>query len=114
MFNKKIEQKLDHLITLIEGEEFSKLQKDSEELKQLKELLKSIKFKVKEARIVNDDKGTSVVVTYELPRIIINFDDNHNPIKNDFFFSTNMLNMISLEDMATCQNLIEKAKKSLK
>ena len=114
MFNKKLEQKIDYLTALIESEEFKKLKKDSEELKQIKDFLKHIKFKVKDARIVNDDKGTSVVINYELPRIVLTFDDNHNIIKNDFFYSTNMLNMISLEDMATCQDLIEKAKKSLK
>ena len=108
-----IDEKVDKLVALLESNEIKQLRKDSEELKKIKSLLANVKFKIKETRVVeNQDTGNnSVVVVYELPRIVLNLDDEGNPNKNDFFYSTNMLDMISLSDMQKFQDVLEKAKR---
>ena len=86
--------------------------KDSEELKKIKSLLTHVKFKIKNTQVIsNQETGkTNIVVTYELPRIVLELDENGNPNKNDFFYSTNMLDMISLEDMSKFQDALKNAK----
>ena len=111
-----IEEQVKHLTTLLESKEIQNLRKDSAELAQIKELLSHVHFKIKETRVVdNQETGrVSVVVSYELPRIVLDIDENGNPNKNDFFYSTNMLNMISLEDMSKFQNVLRQAKMKIK
>ena len=113
MFNKKqsliaIEQKIDHLTGLLEGDELNKLKHDSEELKEIKELLSHVKLKIKDVRVVND---SSIVVNYDAPRVVIQLDDEGKPIKDEFFYATNMLNLISYEDMSKFSEILRKAKK---
>ena len=111
-----IEESVKHLVELLEGNEIQKLRKDSEELQKLKELLSHVKFKIKDTRVV-DDQSTgvvSVIVTYELPRIVLTLDENGNPNKDEFFYSTNMLNMISLEDMSKFQKELRLAQTRVK
>jgi hypothetical protein len=111
-----IEEQVKHLTTHLESKEIQNLRKDSAELAQIKELLSHVHFKIKETRVVdNQETGrVSVVVSYELPRIVLDIDENGNPNKNDFFYSTNMLNMISLEDMSKFQNVLRQAKMKIK
>ena len=100
------------LVALLESNEVKQLRKDSEELKKLQALLAPIKFKIKNTQVgTNQDNGrTIVIVTYELPRIVLELDENGNPNKNEFFYSTNMLDMISLEDMSKFQDALRLAK----
>lgn len=99
------------LVDLLESNEIKQLRKDSEELKKLKSLLAHVKFKIKDVRVVdNQENGrTNVVVTYELPRVVLDLDENGKPNKNDFFYATNMLDMISLEDMSKFQSVLRNA-----
>ena len=110
---KEILEKLDSLKSLLESNELEQLRKDSAELKEIKSLISHVKFKIKDVRIVdNTDTGRqNVVVVYELPRIVLEIDENGNPNKNDFFYSSNRLDMISLEDMTKFQNVLRNVKK---
>lgn len=109
----ELNAKIDHLTALLESGEVQQWKKDSEELKKTKELVSHVKFKIKDVRIVEDtDTGKQkVVVVYELPRIVLELDENGNPNKNDFFYSSNMLDMISLEDMSYFQKALRNRKK---
>ena len=111
-----IEANLQNLVTLLESGEIQRLKKDSEELKKTKELLSHVRFKIKDTRVVENQQtgSVSVVVTYELPRIELTLDENGNPNKDDFFYSTNMLDMISLEDMGKFQDQLRLAKTRIK
>lgn len=120
MFTKQkiidLEKKVDKLTALLESNEIKQLRKDSDELKKTKELLSHVKFKIKETRIVeNQDNGNvSIIVTYEMPRIVLELDENGSPNKNDFFYSSNMLDMISLEDMSRFQDKLKAAQTRVK
>lgn len=109
----ELNAKLDHLTALLESGEVQQWKKDSEELKKTKELVSHVKFKIKDVRIVEDtDTGKQrVVVVYELPRVVLELDENGNPNKNDFFYSSNMLDMISLEDMSLFQKVLRNRKR---
>ena len=111
-----IEANLQNLVTLLESGEIQRLKKDSEELKKTKELLSHVRFKIKDTRVIENQQtgSVSVVVTYELPRIELTLDENGNPNKDDFFYSTNMLDMISLEDMGKFQDQLRLAKTRIK
>ena len=120
MFTKQkiidLEKKVDKLTALLESNEIKQLRKDSDELKKTKELLSHVKFKIKETRVVeNQDNGNiSIIVTYEMPRIVLELDENGRPNKNDFFYSSNMLDMISLEDMSKFQDKLKAAQTRVK
>jgi len=108
----EIQENVNKLVSLLESNEIKQLRKDSEELKKIKSLLAPIKFKIKNTQMIpNQETGRmNVIVTYELPRIVLELDENGNPNKNDFFYSTNMLDMISLEDMSSFQKVLNAAK----
>lgn len=109
----ELKAKIDHLAALLESGEVQQWKKDSDELKKTKELLSHVKFKIKDVRIVEDTNTgkQKVIVVYELPRIELELDENGNPNKNDFFYSSNMLDMISLEDMSYFQKILRNRKR---
>ena len=102
---------------LLESNEIKQLRKDSDELKTIKELLSHVKFKIKDVRPVENQQtgNMSVVVTYELPRIVLDLDEQGEPMsRNDFFYSTNKLNLISLEDMSKFNDVLRQAQRRIK
>lgn len=112
----QIKEEIGKLVALLESNEIQQLRKDSEELKNIKSLLSHVKFKIKHMQIMeNQNTGNdSIVVTYELPRIVLDIDENGKPSKDEFFYSTNMLNMISLEDMSKFQDFLYRYQRKIK
>ena len=107
---KQILKEVQDLSNLVKGKEFEKLKKDSEELQKINSLLANIKFKVKDIKYYEEDEA--VKITYELPKIVLYLDENGKVAnKNDFFYSTNMLELISLEDMMKIQDFLRKLEK---
>lgn len=104
---KDILNKVNELTDLIKSKEYEQLKRDSEELKQIKELISHIKFKIRNVDLISDD---TIQVVYELPRINLIMDENGKLSKNDFFYATNFLEMISLEDMNKFQVFVNKIK----
>lgn len=105
---KQILQRLEELTDFVKSKEYEKLKQDSEELKRIRELLSHIHFKVKEVQYYEENE--TVQIRYELPVVNLKIDENGNPNKNDFFYSTNVLEMISFEDMEKIANYLERVK----
>ena len=59
---------------------------------EVKELLKPIKLKVKKA--LYSPNADTVVIEYEAPTVILEFDNGEQITKSDFLKSTNMLNIV--------------------
>lgn len=79
---------------------------------EISELLKNIKISVKDSKLfVNNDGLIGVEIEYDIPKIKLFLDEDGKMIKNNLFYSINMLNLISIEDMEQIQNKIEEAKK---
>lgn len=105
---KQILARIDELTNLIKSDEFNRLKQESEELKRIKALLPNIKFKVKD---INYYKENNVVqIRYELPVITLQLNEEGKPSRNEFFYATNVLEMISLEDMQKIMEYLEKCK----
>ncbi len=105
---KQILAQLQELTDLIKSDEFNRLKKDSDELKRIESLLSHIHFKVKDVRII--DETQSVLITYEMPRIELKLDDKGEFIKDEFFYASNILELISLEDTQKIQTVLDNFK----
>jgi len=105
---KQILAQIQELTDYIKSDEFERLKKDSERLKEIEELLSHIKFKIKDIKYFKEEQN--VVITYELPKIVLNVDAEGNVNKDDFFYSVNSLELINLEDMQKIQNCLEQVK----
>lgn len=109
---KQILAQLQELTDLIKSEEFKRLKQDSDELNRIKALLPNIKFKVKDTTFFKEDNVLQI--RYELPVVRLQLDESGNPNKNEFFYSTNVLEMISLEDMKKIQDYLERIKNDIR
>ena len=105
---KQILAQLKELTDLIKSDEFNRLKQDSEDLHEIRTLLSNIKFKIKDFNYYKEDN--IVQIRYELPVINLTLDENGEPNKNDFFYSVNKLELISLEDMQKIIKFLEKCK----
>lgn len=110
---KQLLAQLKELTDLIKSEQFEKFRKDSEELHEIQDLISHVRFKLKDIRLIVNEETTerTIQVTYELPRINLTISEDGQVSKDDFFYATNYLELISLEDMQKIQNFIENLKK---
>ena len=105
---KDIQKDVKELSSFVKTKEYEQLKKDSQELHEIKALLSNIHFKIKDAQFDKDEK--KVLITYELPKIVLDVDENGEVNKNDFFYSVNVLELISLEDMQKILKFLEGVK----
>lgn len=114
--SKKTKKRLDEIQTsvneltkIVKTQELERLRKESEELKNIKKLLSNIRLHVKKVEEVQDgDIQRKVKIVYELPIIILKYDDNGKLIKNNFFYSINALDLISYDDMKRISKVLER------
>ena len=77
----------------------SDLSKKSKKLDEIQEDLSNISIKVKNIVETVDYNGKPALkVIYELPQIILLFDDNGNVMENPMFKAINGLDLISMDD----------------
>ena len=82
---------------------------------ELMSYLKNINFNIDKIIPAVDDLGnTKYAITYKSPTIIQEFDHDGNPIKNDFIYSINMLNLVSVEDWSKLQQIYDTEKQKVK
>ena len=87
--------------------EIKELREETKKFSEIKELLKPVKLKVK--KVAYDEVSDTVLIEYEAPTVILEFDNGVQITKNDFLKSTNLLGIIGLEDQIKIQNEINKA-----
>lgn len=98
-----IEKKIDNLAPEI-------LEK-AKKYDELKELLKHIKFDVKNASLFSDNLGNiGVKINYFIPEVRIYCDSEGNIEKNNKFYAINKLDLVSFSDMKKIQAKIDEAK----
>lgn len=102
---KQLLKAIQDLTDFVKGETFTQLKKDSEELHRIQGLLANVKFKIKDISYFKEDNAVRIV--YELPKIVLPLDENGKVAKkDDFFYSSNVLELISLEDMLMIQEFL--------
>lgn len=107
-----LNEQLEELKKIVITDELKSLRQSKEEYDIQTQLLSNVKFKVKEARIVQNEETDAVAVRiiYELPSVTIPLDDTGKAEKNPMFYSINALEMLDLKDLEKLSNLFEKAK----
>lgn len=103
----KLQANIDDLkasIDDLKSVEINRLRDESEELRELKEHLGNIRLRVKKVQPFEDG---SVKIIYDVPSVILKKDSEGNWIKNDFFYSSNVLYLIDLKDMRKIQNILD-------
>ena len=92
--------------------------KITEKAKKYDELisyLKNINFSIDKIIPAVDEFGnTKYAITYKSPSVFQEFDHNGEPIKNDFIYSINMLNLVTVEDWAKLQRIFDEEKQKNK
>lgn len=106
-----LQQSIDELIKIIKDDELKALRQESKELKNVKELLKPIKFKVQTIRsYVDTDTGSEhIQISYEPSVVDLEFQDGKQLNRSELLRSANMLNFTGLEDQMKIKNEITKA-----
>lgn len=67
---------------------------------EMKDLCKNIELNIEKAKYSLDDNGNRVLeIKYDLPTVLIKFDENDKVIKNEIFYSINMLDLVKTEDL---------------
>lgn len=109
---KSIKKDVEEINSKLTKETLEKAQKYDE----LKELLQNICFDVEIVEGLDDKGENQYTLLYKNPEVILNFDEYGDPIKNNFFYSMNMLDLLSYESTQKLYNIIikEKNKKMLR
>lgn len=108
----KIENSIQDLREFLANNQLQKLQQQSKKLLETEQLLKNVKIKVKNASYFEDDSGNKHLrVSYNMPTIIIDIDDNFNMSRNEMFRSVNLLDLVDANDWNIIQKEINKINK---
>lgn len=118
-FGKKEKEKYDNEIALLRHEvedlrqiiktqELIKLRNENALLKEKEQLINKIKFKLKDVGYIEEENA--ILVKYKIPDVKILVNEEGEPLKNDFFYAVNKLQLISFEDMKKISALIDNIK----
>jgi hypothetical protein len=104
----KIQNQIKELQDFVKGD----FDKQSTELKELKENLSNISLKIKKISPTLLDNGEQCVkVEYEAPIVNLYFDEKGEIIYNPIFYSINILNLIGNEDFKKLSKALQKMPK---
>ena len=100
---KEIRKKVDSLT----NETINKAKKYDELINNLNK----IKIKIDKTSFFVDEYGKiALKIDYQIPPIRLYFDDNDDVIKNETFYSLNILNLVPMEEQLKIVKKIEEAK----
>lgn len=103
------------LVEEIHAANTKKIAEKAKKYDELMSFLKNINFNIDKIIPAVDDLGnTKYAITYKSPTIVQEFDHEGNPIKNDFIYSINMLNLVSVEDWSKLQQIYDNEKIKIK
>ena len=106
----KIEADLAELASIVKTQELVRLRKVKDDYTVQQTLLQDVRLKVKSIKPGFDENTglPTLKITYEVPSVRLEFDEEGTPIKNNFFYAINYLDLISIEDMERIQKEIGK------
>lgn len=115
---KRIEQlqkTVDELKETVITQELTRLRNINKVYTEQKELLSHIHLELKNVRLVEDESGLNYLeVSYKTPVLKVAFNEDGKLVRNDFFRSVNMLNLLSQEDTERIAKEISAAERKLK
>lgn len=117
---KELKKEIDDLIEEIQElkkivvtDELNYLREQKKLFDEQNKLLSNVHFRVKSVKAFKDEttEQDQVRIIYQLPVVTLTFDENGTPSKDDFFYSVNALQLISLEDIEKLVRCIDSVKK---
>jgi len=105
----RLKNEVADLSQIVKTQELIRLRSENERLKELELLVSKLRFRLKDvAYLVEEDV---MLVKYEVPYAKVGFDADGNPLKNDFFYAINKLQLIPLDDMKKISAELDEIKK---
>lgn len=119
MFNRKrieeLQKTVNELKEIVVTQELTRLRNINKDYKEQCELLSHIHLELKNVRTVERDDGSYYLeVSYKTPVVHISFNEEGKLVRNDFFRSVNMLNLLSQEDTERIAKEISAAERKIK
>lgn len=84
------------------------LRTENARLKEKEQLISRIRFKLKSVAYLEEDG--IILVKYEIPPVKVRVNENGEIQKNDFFYSVNKLQLLSLEDLKKISVVVDNIK----
>ena len=112
---EELQQSVQELTNIVKTQELVRLREESKELKEIKEYLSHVQFKLKDVKAFEGEElgKINIRITYQLPVVTLTLDSEGNPNKDDFFYSSNILGLLSFEDMKKIQKVLETEKNKI-
>lgn len=104
----RLRHELSELKEIVKTQELIRLRAENARLKEIEQLTEKVKFKLKSVAYIEEEN--KILIKYEIPNIKLELDNDNNPVKNDFFYSVNKLQLISFDDMKKIQTVINEVK----
>lgn len=120
MFGKKEREKYDNEIAslkheiedlrqIIKTQELIKLRAENARLKEKEQLISKVGFKLKNIAYL-EEEGI-ILVRYEIPPVKVHVNENGEIQRNDFFYATNKLQLLSFSDLKKISAVVDSIKK---
>ena len=120
MFGKKEREKYDNEIAslkheiedlrqIIKTQELMKLRAENARLKEKEQLISKVGFKLKNIAYL-EEEGI-ILVRYEIPPVKVRVNENGEIQRNDFFYATNKLQLLSFSDLKKISAVVDNIKK---
>jgi len=109
---ESIEKSISDLKDFVANHELIKLQENSRKLQEQSDLLKNINIKVRNASYFVDENGIPrLKISYFIPDIVIDIDEDYNLGVNQMFRAINKLDLVSTKDWNLIYNQLTKIDK---
>ena len=110
---EELTEQVKELKKIVVTDELNYLREQKKLFDEQNKLLANVHFRVKSVKAFKDEatEQDQVRIIYQLPVVTLTFDENGTPSKDDFFYSVNALQLISLEDTEKLVRCIDSLKK---
>lgn len=110
-----LSEEVKDLSKLVKTKEVERLREAKKLYDEQTKLLGDVRFRVKSAKTVDDERGKRLVIVYQLPIVSVSLDENGEPAeKVPFFYAVNALGLVGISDYEKISKALEEAKKSPK
>lgn len=111
---EEMQKELFDLKQTVVTQELVRLREESKKYKEVQEDLRNVHLKIKTVRQIENEDGHFFEVTYAPIKITMTVDEDGKLSRNEFFRSTNRLNLLSNEDFILLEKEIAKIKNKYK
>lgn len=105
-----LKHEIEDLRQIIKTQELIKLRAENARLKEKEQLISKVGFKLKNIAYL-EEEGI-ILVRYEIPAVKVRVNENGEIQRNDFFYATNKLQLLSFSDMKKISAVVDNIKKN--